>query len=152
VGIFDSTEEHPPHKIRRYIITGLTFVALLVLGSWYLLRFHAEKNTVRHFLDAVAAEKMEDAYRMWGKSESFSYKDFLEDWGSNSYYGPVKSYHIEGAQELKRGVEPPSGVVVTVELSPYAPFPADSDVAKQSKTKEVRLWVEFKDQSLGYAP
>jgi hypothetical protein len=45
-----------------------------------------------------------------------------------------------------------SGVVATVELSPYQPFPQDNDAAKQSKTKEVKIWVEFKDQSLGFPP
>jgi hypothetical protein len=45
-----------------------------------------------------------------------------------------------------------SGVVATIEVSPYAPFPDDHDAAKQSKTKEVRIWVQFKDQSLGFPP
>ncbi len=129
MSIFDSGEEHPPAKIRRYIITALAFVLLVAGGCWYLLRFHTEKQIVRLFLDAVVA-----------------------DWGPNGYYGPVKSYRIESAEELKRGPEPPSGVNITVEVSPYAPFPPNSDVAKQSKTKEVRLRVEYKDHSIGFAP
>ena len=56
------------------------------------------------------------------------------------------------AQEIKQGPERPSGTVITVELSPFAPFPSAHDVLKQSKTKEVRLQVEYKDQSLGFAP
>lgn len=152
MALFDGGEEHPAHKVRRYIITGLVFVALVVGFCWYLLRFHKEKNTVRHFLDAVAAGKMEEAYRIWKPAETYSYNDFLEDWGEQSYYGPVKSYRIEDAQEIKRGSNPVSGVVIAVELSPYSPFPAESDVGKQVKTKEVRLWVEFKDQSISFPP
>lgn len=152
MGLFDGAEEHPAHKLRRYIITGLVFVALVVGFCWYLLRFHAEKNTVRHFLNAVAANKMDEAYHVWKPTDAYSFKDFLEDWGDQSYYGPVKSYRIEDAQELKRGSNPVSGVVVTVELSPYETFPSESDAAKQSKTKEVRLWVEFKDQSISFPP
>lgn len=152
MGLFDSTEEHPPAKLRRYIISGLVFAVLVVLFCWWLLRFHAEKNTVRHFMDAVAAGKMEDAYRMWTPLATYSFQDFLEDWGPNSYYGPVRSYRIESAQEIKRGSESPSGVVVTVEVSPYQPFPDSNDAARQSKTKEVRLWVEFRDQSISFPP
>jgi hypothetical protein len=152
VGIFDSTEEHPPAKIRRYIITGLAFVLLVAGGCWYLLRYHTEKNTVRLFLDTVAAGKMEEALRIWKPSPTYSFKDFLEDWGPDGYYGPVKSYHFESAGVLKRGPEPPSGVIITVEVSPYSPFPDIHDAAKQSKTKEVRLWVEFKDQSISFPP
>jgi hypothetical protein len=152
VGIFDSSEEHPPDKIRRYVITGIVFVALLVLFAMYLLRFHKEIRTAKHFMDAVESENLEQAFNMWGRSESFSYKDFQEDWGPNGYYGPVKSYHIEGAEEIKRGSETPSGTVVTVEVSPFTPFPSNHDALKQSKTKEVRIWVEYKDQSLSYPP
>lgn len=152
MGLLDSTEEHPSHKLRRYIISGLAFVALVAAFCWYSFRFHAEKNTVRHFFNTVAAGNMEEAYRIWKPSETYSFKDFLEDWGTKSYYGPVKSYRIEDAQEIKRGSKPSSGVVVTVEVSPFQPFPASGDDAKQSKVKEVHLWVEFKDHSISFAP
>lgn len=152
MSIFDSSEEHPPAKIRRYIITGLAFVLLVAGGCWYLLRYHTERNTVRQFLEAIVAGSMEQAYRMCNPSPSYSFKDFLEDWGEQGYYGPVKTYRIESAEELKRGPEPPSGVNITVEVSPYSPFPPNNDVAKQSKTKEVRLRVEYKDHSIGFAP
>jgi hypothetical protein len=152
VGIFDSTEEHPQAKIRRYIITGIAFVALVAGGCWYLLRYHTEKNSVRQFLNAVAAGNMEEAYRIWKPVPTYSFKDFLDDWGPEGYYGPVKSFHMESAEEIKRGSQPVSGVVITVELSPYTPFPGNDDVAKQNKTKEVHLWVEFKDQSISFPP
>jgi hypothetical protein len=148
VGLFDSSEEHPPDKLRRYIITGAAFIALIAVGCWYLLRFHTEKQTIRHFMDTVIAGNMDEAYRIWKPSETYSFKDFLEDWGPNGYYGPIKSYHIEDIEHLKDA----SGVVTVIELSPYSPFPDDHDAAKQSKTKEVRLWVELKDQSLGFPP
>jgi hypothetical protein len=149
VGLFDSTEEHPPSKVLRYIITGVVFVALLAGFIAYQLRFHTEEKTLRHFMDAVVAGKMDDAYRIWKPSETYSFKDFLEDWGPEGYYGPIKSYRLEHIEKNKPNA---SGVVATIELSPYQPFPDDHDAAKQSKTKEVRLWVEFKDQSLGFPP
>ena len=117
-----------------------------------MLRFHTEKQIVRQFLDAVITGNIQQAYQMYNPGPAYSFKDFLEDWGEQGYYGPVKSYRIESAEELKRGPEAPSGVNITVEVSPYAPFPANNDVAKQSKTKEVRLRVEYKDHSIGFAP
>ncbi len=148
MGIFDSSDEHPPDKIRRYVITGIAFVALVGCAIWYLMRFHTEKQTVHQFLNTIVAGKMEEAYKIWKPAPSYSFKDFNEDWGSQGYYGPIKSYHIEDIEHLKNG----SGVVVVVEVSPYQPFPDDHDALKQAKTKEVRLWVEFKDQSLGFPP
>ena len=149
MGLFDSTEEHPPSKVLRYIITGVVFVGLIAGFIAYQLRFHTEERTLRHFMDAVVAGKMDEAYRIWKPSETYSFKDFLEDWGPEGYYGPIKSYHLEHIEKNKPNA---SGVVATIELSPYQPFPDDHDAAKQSKTKEVRLWVEFKDQSLGFPP
>ena len=44
------------------------------------------------------------------------------------------------------------GIIVVVEVSPYQPFPDDSDVAKSRRTREVRIWVETRDKSLGFPP
>ena len=152
MAIFDSSQEHPPDKVRRYIITTIVFIALVVSFAWYLLRFHTEVRTAKHFLDTVTSGNFEQAYHLWSPGPSYSYQDFLDDFGPNGYYGPVKSYHIENAEEIKQGPVQPLGTVVTVEVSPYAPFPSSNDVLKQSKTKEVRLQVEYKDQSIGFAP
>ena len=150
--LFDGTEEHPPSKILRYLITSLVFVILVGGYCMWMLRFHKEKNTVKQFLTTVAAGNFDRAYQLWKPAPSFSFKDFMEDWGAQSYYGPVKSFRIENAEEIKHGSESPSGVVVTVEVSPDDPFPSAGDAAKESKIKEVCLWVQFNDQSLGYPP
>jgi hypothetical protein len=148
VVLFDSAAEHPPDRIRRYIITTLVFVGLMFGASWYLMRFHTEKRTARHFMDTVVAGKMEEAYKLWKPSPSYSYKDFLDDWGPQGYYGPVKSYRIEDTQHVKNG----SGLVVVLDVSPYSPYPERDDAIKQAKTQEARLWVEFSDQSLSFPP
>ncbi len=148
MGVFDSTAEEPHSKIRRYVITGVAFALLVALGIWHVLRFHTEKKTVQEFLNALVAGQTEQAYRIWKPAPSYSYKDFLDDWGPDGYYGPIKSFHIEAAEHPSGG----TGIVVIVEVSPYQPFPSDNEAAKQSKTKEVRLWVERKDQSLSFPP
>ena len=155
MGLFDSTEEHPPDKVRRYIVTGVAFVLLVVLScwSWYRFTYQAEKRAVSHFLETVAAGRMDEAYRIWKpSSDTYSFKVFNDDWGPNSYYGPVKSFHIERGGEVSCGVGAPTGAVVTVKISPYDTFPSDSDVEKQSKTKEVRLWIEYHDHSFSFPP
>jgi hypothetical protein len=148
LGLLDSSEEHPHSKLRRYIITAVTFLILVTLGAWHLLRFHTEKKTVAEFLTTLSAGQMEQAYHLWKPQPSYSYNDFLDDWGPNGYYGPVKSFRVVATERLKGA----SGVVVVVAVSPYQPFPADDDVTKQNKTKEVKIWVEFKDQSMSYPP
>jgi hypothetical protein len=152
LGLLDSTDEHPQSRLRRYIITVVAFCVLVGLELYIVpwnLRFHQEKKTVREFLAAVVSGNMQAAYQIWKPQPSYSFKDFMDDWGPEGYYGPVKSYHYERADRPKGGG---TGVIVTFEVNPYDPFPAENDEIKQSKTKEVRVWVEFKDQSMSYPP
>jgi len=148
VGLLDASDEEPKSKLRRWLVTGIVFALLMSFGIWWLLRFHAEKNTVEQFLQAVIADDLQKAYQIWKPSGSYSYKDFVDDWSTSGYYGPIKSYQIETAQQGKGA----SGVTVVVELSPFDSFPDKDDKVKNYRTKEVRLWVESRDMSMGFAP
>jgi hypothetical protein len=145
--LFDTPEEQHKSKVRRYIITIIVFLALVIGTSWYFLRYYKEKDTVRHFLNEVAAGNMQEAYHIWQPSSSYAFKDFLADWGPNGYYGPVRSYHVEHATRRKDS----NYVDIIVQVSPYKPFPSD-DSAEQSKTQEVDLGVRLSDQSLSFPP
>ena len=150
MGLLDATEENPPSKKLRYAITALVFLALIGGTVWWMLRFHAEKVTIHHFLEAVVSGNMQRAYQIWQPAPSYSFDDFVkEDWGPDGYYGPVKSYHFKKA-EMPRGGS--SSVAITVEISPYSLFPASDDAIKQSKTKEIVLWVNLKNQSISFPP
>jgi hypothetical protein len=127
----------------------MAVATLLVLATilFLALRFHAEKATVRQFLSQVAAGDFQSAYRTWKPASSYAFEDFMRDWGPIGEYGPVKSFELREAHRPANA----SGVVVSVALSPYSPFPGADD-PKSRDNKEVRLWVESSDQSLSYAP
>ncbi len=148
MGLLDRDSEDPHSKMRRYIVLGLLSVALLVVAYLYFTRYSTEKKTVDTFLDAVARGDTEAAYRQWQPRSTYAYKDFLEDWGPNGYYGPVKTYEIVTAQRRPGA----SGVVVVVEVSPFSPFPADTETEKLRQNKEVKIWVERSTQALSFAP
>jgi len=151
VGLFDSTEEHPPAKIRRYIITAAAGVVLAFLFLWYWpgnLRFYKESGTVRHFMNAVVAGQMQEAYHIWKPSPTYEFKDFLDDWGPGGYYGTIQSYRIDSTQSVKNG---PSAAII-VAVSPEKSFPDENDEAGQSKIQKVTLWVDPKDQSISFPP
>jgi hypothetical protein len=149
VAILDLPLEHPPSKRRRYALIALAFVVLGGLGLWYLLRFHTERVTIRHFMNALIAGNMQQAYQIWKPSPSYSFQDFLTDWGPGGMYGPVKSFRIEHSELPRRGG---TSVIIKVAVSPDQPFPADDEAAKQSKVQEVELWVDRKDQSISFPP
>lgn len=148
MALFEAVEQKPPSKVRRYLVTALVLLILLGGTLWWMLRFHSEKVTVLHFMNAVIAGNLQQGYQIWKPSQSYSFNDFVEDWGPAGYYGPVKSFHLDKTEHHPGA----SGVEIKLELSPFQPFPDGNDIVKQSKTKEVTLWVEFKDQSISYPP
>jgi len=164
VGIMDSGPEEPKSKTLRYAVTGVAFAILLAVGLWwFVFRFWGEKRAAERFLDSLVASNTERAYCLWklGDScknqpaseiakpgESYTYQDFLDDWGPGGYYGPVKSYGIETAQ-LLRGA---SGVIVVIRVSPFDKLPENGNPEERLKTKEVRIWVESSDKSLSFPP
>jgi hypothetical protein len=148
VGLLDAGEVQPRSQVQRYAISGVALVILLAFGIWYFyLRFISEKSTIASFMDAVAAENFEAAYQIWKPRGSYTYEDFLADWGLKGYYGPIKSYHIYSA----RSPSGASGTVVVVEISPEAAFPAQQD-PKSASTRVVSIWVEASDLSLSFPP
>jgi hypothetical protein len=144
--LFDSKPLRPPWKYRRLAFAVGAGIVIALITIAILLRFHTERNTVREVMNAIAVGDFQDAYKIWKPSPSYTYEDFLQDWGPDGYYGPVKSYRIDNHLTQKKG----SAVSITVDLSPYQPFPADDDGVKQSKSKQVRLWVQSSDQSLSF--
>ncbi len=138
------------HRSKFFKIAVSTIITALVIAAIYLLffRFHSEDVTVARFLDQVAAGHFEPAYRMWHKGTGYDYQEFMQDWGTSGYYGPVHSYEIFSTRKPGNA----SGVIIDVYLSRFSKFPPLDDIAKQQRTKVVRLWVQFNDHSISYAP
>ena len=141
----------PPSRYRKYIVISVWSVVgavVLVVVLFLLFRFHSEDTRVTQFLDRVVAGNFQSAYQMWHKGTGYDYQEFLQDWGTSGYYGPVHSYVVQSTHEPKNA----SGVVVVVYVSPFSSFPPMDNIAKQQRTKVVRLWVQFSDHSISYAP
>ena len=153
--LLDAQPERAPSRLRRYairvagvVITIAVVVAVFPGYLWYPIIYYPEAKTVGVFLNTVAAGDMQRAYQIWKPSPSYSFKDFMDDWGPEGYYGPVKSFRIRRPEHIKHG----SAADIPVDISPYRPFPPDDDPIKQSKTKTVELWVDKKDYSINIAP
>ena len=149
VGILDPGAEEPKSKALRYVVSGVALALLIAAGLWYVLRYTTEKHTVERFMNAVVAGDSQQAYQIWHAHPGFSLQDFVSFWGPSGYYSPIKSYRIETAEVPPKGG---SGVVVTIEISGYNPFPKPEDTIKFAQNREVQLWVERSDQSLSFPP
>ncbi|MBZ5700830.1 MAG: hypothetical protein LAN84_03195 [Acidobacteriia bacterium] len=147
MSLFEVPVEKPAHP-RLRIWLSLAGAVLLAILLWFVFRYYPERKAAERFFDAVVAGDMPRAYQIWKPGESYTMQDFLADWSPTGYYGPVKSYQINGTHAL-RGA---SGVIVTVQISPYAPFPTAEDGEKNRRTRVVNLWVEIKDKSFSFPP
>ena len=147
MALLDASEE-PKSKTLRYTVSGVALV-ILVSSSlwWFVFRLLPERRTAEHFMDAVVSGNLQAAYQIWKPGSSYSYQDFVSDWGEKGYYGPVKSYRIESAA-LPRDS---SGVDVVVEISPVQPFP-DNSSSLSSRNREVHLRIETTDHSMSFPP
>ena len=136
----------PPKK--RYVlkITIAAVALVVILALWFTFRYYPEKKAAGQFFDALAAGDTAKAYALWKPSSSYTMNDFLADWGTTGYYGPVKSYRIMNA----KGVKDSNSIAVNVAISPFSPMPIAGDAEKSVKTKVVTIWVTPADKSLTF--
>jgi hypothetical protein len=147
VSLFEAHQPEPSKK-PYYIILGVLVVFLIFVSIWWFVRFDSEEKTVTAFFNALAAGNMQQAYRLWQPSESYSFQDFQNAWGPSGYLGPVKSFQIESATAPSKS---DSSVAVTVLISPYQPFPENGS-PQANRTKTVVIWVNRTTKSLSFPP
>jgi len=143
-----SPAPEPSNKSKVWTFTIVALTVTLAIILYFAFRYYPEKKAAEHFLDALVAGNVRQAYSLWKLSESYKINDFMADWGPEGYYGPVKSYSIVKATSRKGA----NGVILTIEVSPYSPVPDKNDVEKSRRTKQLNLWVNSSDKSFSFPP
>ncbi|HUL33292.1 MAG TPA: hypothetical protein VL128_05385 [Candidatus Eisenbacteria bacterium] len=147
ISLLDPQVEKP----RRSRAVAFTIVALVLVAAtvlWFSFRYYPEKKAATQFFDALVAGNTTKAYELWQPSATYRMSDFLADWGTDGYYGPVRSFRVLDAEAPRNG----SSISVNVAISPFSPMPSPSDADKSRKTRVVTLWVLPKDKSLSFPP
>ncbi|MGH9736030.1 MAG: hypothetical protein ACRD8A_15740 [Candidatus Acidiferrales bacterium] len=150
MGILDPTQPSPPAKTPRYIIGICAAVVAIFLVLWYPvgLRFHTERGIIRSFMNELVSGDMHAAYTTWKPSANYSFSDFLQDWGPDPYWGAIQSYKIDSIQGVSRS----RSAAITVDVSPYHPFPSSSNGPQAQKTRRITVWVDPSDRSITFPP
>jgi hypothetical protein len=127
--LLDSKPPTPPSGIRKYIPLPLLvlIVAVIVVVVAYRLWDYPEERAVSHFLTAVEQGNYQEAYRLWQPSPSYSFDDFLRDWGERGDYGKIRSFDI-----LNSKSKGSSTVIITVRINGVDP-PLDLIVDRKRK-------------------
>ena len=153
--LLDAQPEKPRSPwIKRILIAVLLLAALGLFLRWQF-RYYGEKKAVRQFMEALVGGDYGRAYEIWQPTPSYSYQNFLQDWGEISPWGKIRSYEIVGVTEklqdlllpgtggtnpriLERGEGNSSGVVILVRINGIR--------------EPERIWVEKKTKSLSFPP
>ena len=131
--LFDAAPPKPPRKIGRYILIALALITIGAVAS-IALRNHPEEEAVSRFVTVLEQGDYHKAYQLWQPSSSYSYDDFLHDWGEHGDFGKVRSFKILGSRSKGKhavivyvtinDVEPPREILVdrkTLGLA-FSPF------------------------------
>jgi hypothetical protein len=136
-------------KSRHLKFVAGALVVLAAVVVYFTFRFYPEQRAAQRFFDALVAGDTSAAYQRWKAGPSYRLQDFLADWGSNGYYGPVKSYKILKVSSPDRSS---NSVVVEVTVSPFSPMPDATDAEKSRRTRVVTVWMNTEDKSFSFPP
>lgn len=137
--LLDAKPHKPVGKFRRYVPLPVRILLVLVLlGMAGFLTYHfwnyRQERAVARYLTALEQGNYQEAYRLWQPPESYTYENFLRDWGVQGDYGKIREFEIvdsrsKGASVVVtvriNGVEPPLDLVVKTKSGGLAFAPPD---------------------------
>jgi hypothetical protein len=113
--LFEAPPPKPHSKVWKYIAYMLPLVVLAALVI-FAYRNYPEERAVNRFLSTLQKGEYHEAYRLWQASPSYSYQDFLRDWGEQGDYGRIREFKVLGSQSKGSRT-----VIVTVKINNVDP-------------------------------
>jgi hypothetical protein len=130
--LLDAKPPKPEFPVWRYVLIGVA-AAIAIGVSAYVLWDYPEERTVTRFLETVQRGDYKTAYQIWQPSASYSFDDFVKDWGPQGDYGKIRDFEILEASSA-------SSKTVTVMVMVNHEAPA------------LKLLVDRKTKGLAYSP
>ena len=124
--LLDAKPPAPPRKIWKPVGIGLGVVIVAVV-SYLAFRNYPEERAVGRFLSTLEQGNYREAYRLWQPAPSYSYENFLHDWGEQGDYGKIREFRI-----LRARGKGSDTVIVTVRINNADP-PLDLLVDRKTK-------------------
>jgi len=125
--LLDAKAPKPPSRLRKTL--PLLIVIAIVLGSFLTWRLwdYPEERAVSRFLTTLEQGNFQQAYKLWQPASSYSYDDFLHDWGDQGDYGKIRQFQVLHSKSAGS-----TTVVVTVRINDIDP-PIDLVVDRKTK-------------------
>ena len=124
--LLDAKPPGPPRKIGKAV--GLCLAIVLISGLLYLVfRNYPAERAANRFLTTLEHGKYQEAYRIWQPAPTYTYENFLHDWGDQGDYGKIREFKVLGSRS--KGSDT---VIVTVRINNVDP-PLDLLVDRKTK-------------------
>jgi hypothetical protein len=124
--LLDAPPPKPHLHIWRYIVLGIS-IFLIAEVLYFCFRNYPEERAVTRFLTTLEQGKFQEAYQLWQPSSSYSFQDFLHDWGVQGDYGKIREFRILGTSSKGSFL-----VIVTIRVNNVDP-PIDIVVDRKTK-------------------
>jgi hypothetical protein len=124
--LLDAPPPRPSLHIWRYVVLAITILPIAV-GLYFLVRNYPEERAVTRFLTTLEQGNFQEAYRLWQPSPTYSFQDFLHDWGTQGDYGKIREFQILGTRSKGSSL-----VIVTIKVNNVVP-PLDIVVDRKTK-------------------
>jgi hypothetical protein len=125
--LLDAKSPRPRGRARKYAPLLVVTAAIVASLLGYRLRNYPEERAVARFLTTLEAGNYRQAYRLWQPAPSYSFQDFLHDWGEQGDYGKIREFQILGTKSKGS-----NSVIVTVRINKVDP-PLDLVVDRPTK-------------------
>lgn len=128
--LLDAKPPKPPGGVRKYVSIPVLILTVLAVGAivsllcWKFWNLRQERAVAR-FLTTLEQADYPKAYKVWQPAPSYTYGDFLHDWGPKGDYGKIREFEILGS--ASKG----ASVIVTVRINKVDP-PLDLVVNRQT--------------------
>jgi hypothetical protein len=101
--LLDATPPKPVTGIRKHIPPRILIPsALLIVIIAGLLGFRfwniREELAVSRFLTTLEFGNYQEAYRLWQPVPSYTFNDFIHDWGEKGDYGKIRYFDIQRSE------------------------------------------------------
>ena len=125
--LLDAQAPKPPSPWRKFL--PILLVGVVGVGALLFVQFRnfREERAVTRFLDTLHQGNYQEAYRLWQPSPSYTFENFLRDWGEHGDYGRVREFQILDSRSKGSNT-----VIVTVRINNVDP-PLDLIVDRNTK-------------------
>jgi hypothetical protein len=122
--LLDAKPARPARRVFKYFPIWLFTLIILVIGAviTYELWDYPEERAVSRFFVTLEKGDYKRAYELWKPAPSYSFNDFMHDWGPEGDYGKIRAFQFvrvqsEGSSTVEIWVrinyeEPPLGILV----------------------------------------